>query len=59
MTEFTAAFLANLPPRKSVWCQHGRLPGSQNDEHQVCIDQEARHRANGGTSWSCICKCHR
>jgi hypothetical protein len=28
------------------------------DEHQVCLDQEAAHRAKGGKSWSCVCRCH-
>lgn len=59
MTDFTAAFLAKLPATKFVWCQHGQMPGMKMDEHQVCIDQEAAHRAKGGTTWGCTCNCHR
>jgi len=60
MTDATADFIRrNLKPGKYVWCQFGQMPGSSIDEHQVCIDQEQRHRANGGTSWGCTCKCHR
>lgn len=59
MTDETLAILATMKPRKSVWCQHGKAPGSPMDEHQVCLDQEAAHYARGYASWSCVCKCHR
>jgi hypothetical protein len=59
MSPETLAAIARLAPRKYVWCQHGQQPGLKMDEHQVCIDQEAAHRARGGTSWGCTCKCHR
>ena len=59
MTPETIAILAKMKPAKSVWCQFGQAPGLKNDEHQVCIDQEAAHYARGYSSWSCTCKCHR
>lgn len=56
----TKAILDRMKPSKFVWCQHGeKTPGSRMDEHQVCLDQEAAHRAKGGKSWSCTCSCHR
>lgn len=55
----TEAILDRMKPSKYVWCQHGQAPGSKNDEHQVCLDQEAAHRAKGGKSWGCVCSCHR
>jgi hypothetical protein len=55
----TIAILARQKPSKYVWCQHGQATGLRTDEHQVCIDQAARHRAKGGATWGCTCKCHR
>ena len=60
MTPETAQFIRDhVKPSKYVWCQHGQALGFKNDEHQVCLDQEARHRAAGGKTWGCTCKCHK
>lgn len=59
MSPETLRAIQRMKPRKTVWCQHGRAPGSPNDEHQVCLDQEAHHYARGGTEWRCVCRCHR
>lgn len=59
MSPETIRILESMKPHKTVWCQHGQQPGSPMDEHQVCIDQAAAHRARGGTSWKCPCRCHR
>lgn len=59
MSPETIAILAKMKPRKSVWCQFGKLPGSTMDEHQVCLDQEAAHYARGFKTWGCVCSCHR
>jgi len=58
MSPETEAILSKMKPSKFVWCQHGQAPGMKIDEHQVCLDQEAAHRAKGGKSWSCVCRCH-
>lgn len=58
MSPETLAILKQMRPRKYVWCQHGKAIAGRNDEHQVCLDQEAAHYARGGTSWGCTCKCH-
>jgi hypothetical protein len=55
----TEKILRTMKPSRFVWCQHGQQPGMKIDEHQVCLDRESEHRAKGGTSWGCICKCHR
>ena len=63
MSEATRSFLERLAekqgPRKMIWCSGPDMPQLKHDEHQVCLDQEARHYANGYTSWSCSCRCHR
>lgn len=64
MTNATAAFLDQLKAKqgakKTVWCQHGKLPGLNNDEHQVCLDMQGRHELEYGPgTWSCPCSCHR
>lgn len=64
MTNATADFLDRLRakqgPRKTVWCQHGKALGLNNDEHQVCLDMQGVHeREHGVGSWSCPCSCHR
>ncbi len=59
MSPETLAAIGKMKPGRFVWCQFKNVPGSKHDEHQVCIDQEAAHRARGGTSWGCTCKCHR
>jgi hypothetical protein len=53
------AILEAMKPGRYVWCQHGQTPGMKNDEHQVCIDQEAAHYARGYSTWGCTCKCHK
>ena len=58
MTPETRAFLAKLKPIKFVWCQFANVPGSKHDEHQVCLDREAAHYAQGGETWGCVCRCH-
>lgn len=64
MTDATLAFLARLDaqrgPRKTVWCQHGKLPGMALDEHQTCLDMQGKHELEHGPgTWSCPCRCHR
>jgi hypothetical protein len=59
MSPETIAILERMKPARFVWCQHGQVPGSPIDEHQVCIDQESAHYARGFDSWGCTCPCHR
>lgn len=64
MTEATREFIDRLRekqgPRKTVWCQHGKLPSYPIDEHQTCIDIGGDYeRQNPGKSWGCPCSCHR
>ena len=59
MSPETKAILDRMKPARTVWCQHGQLPGSPIDEHQTCLDMEAYHRSKGGAEWSCTCRCHR
>ena len=59
MSPESIAMLSRMKPSKFVWCQHGQIPGSKIDEHQVCINQESAHYARGYSAWGCTCKCHR
>lgn len=59
MSPETIATLAKMKKQKTVWCQHGKMPGSNMDEHQVCLDVGYRYeKEHPGKKWSCPCSCH-